>query len=537
MAAATATMIDSSNTYSYYDDYYQSQPSSPAFDKRTAAVNSQAKPTKRTAEAASAGASGNGGVLSRYELDGDEKESDEDLLRARLELGNHSERAVEDDYEDLRSLPVAKALQPRRPSRGDIKTFLPSSPSSASLASSSHLGEHDLPPPLPTSSSTNIRLPSNFQHQQRRAASEPLGGADPTPSAGEAEEEHVEWETLQTGPSSPTHPTNLSKSHPSAASRPPASGFSQPQPSTKRPKPRAASSSPERSRSNIPSATRREPVEFPTGSKGTGSKQIPSGRTPSTSRPSGPRTRAQTQAGLGSGRPPPSTSQPPTTVGQGRKRSASSAPKRKVSNPPFRDRDSLDGEREPAPPWLSAPAVELYRSESGLDYKGRPEDLVLPAVARRLEAERLANAKADELINQWGKDGTPQAALPFRSQQRKGQQNTERPEGVEVEMEEITPAAAPSSDSRSARDPGLGTEANIEKWQHPQSNASLPPQNMSKNSSRGHYGNSDYSSQPRLPSSNAPPVFLNPNRPLPSSAGGRELDVMAVSSSSSHSQG
>ncbi|GAA6008252.1 hypothetical protein JCM10207_000054 [Rhodosporidiobolus poonsookiae] len=54
--------------------------------------------------------------------------------------------------------------------------------------------------------------------------------------------------------------------------------------------------------------------------------------------------------------------------------------------------------------------------------KLRPEDYVVPAVARRLERERLAALQreggGDALVTEWGPDGTPRSAVSWKSRER-----------------------------------------------------------------------------------------------------------------------
>lgn len=80
---------------------------------------------------------------------------------------------------------------------------------------------------------------------------------------------------------------------------------------------------------------------------------------------------------------------------------------------------------EDASHWADSPAPLIYRTSKGdLDYgesastrQLRPADRVLPAVARRLEAERLAALARQDgdaarlLVCEWGADGSPRRAV------------------------------------------------------------------------------------------------------------------------------
>ncbi|KAM0790398.1 hypothetical protein ACM66B_003280 [Microbotryomycetes sp. NB124-2] len=72
---------------------------------------------------------------------------------------------------------------------------------------------------------------------------------------------------------------------------------------------------------------------------------------------------------------------------------------------------SLGGDDNDAlPPWMVAGQPKLFRDASGsLSTSGRPEDLVLPAVARRLQAERLERSRDDDngLITTYDRQGRP----------------------------------------------------------------------------------------------------------------------------------
>jgi hypothetical protein len=120
------------------------------------------------------------------------------------------------------------------------------------------------------------------------------------------------------------------------------------------------------------------------------------------------------------------------------------------------------------PEWGNDPAPLVYRTSKGdLAFASsaaedlrrlRPEDRVLPAVARRLEAERVA-ALARELgtageredggemlVNEWGKDGTPRSAVSWNSKTRSsasGQGGGSAVPSSPVPMEEVETTSTP----------------------------------------------------------------------------------------------
>ncbi|KAK4046174.1 hypothetical protein OIV83_006283 [Microbotryomycetes sp. JL201] len=102
-----------------------------------------------------------------------------------------------------------------------------------------------------------------------------------------------------------------------------------------------------------------------------------------------------------------------------RNKSVRSSPKRPSQSKPRRKSFSgahnlghyqLDDESTGPPPWMAAGQPSLFRDASGaLSTTGRPEDLVLPAVARRLQAERLERSTQDNdgLITMYDRQGRP----------------------------------------------------------------------------------------------------------------------------------
>ena len=214
------------------------------------------------------------------------------------------------------------------------------------------------------------------------------------PSAGP--DERADWEVLQVAKPKAVRTPNGSLSGTSAVRRP----------STK-----------------TPTAPRTGPVKFP-----------PSHGPPAPTLATNvrPRVRAQTQTSRvmapRRSEPLPSTTTP-RKAPPARLRSVSTTTKRRpLQTATSRYDDGDDDEEGPLPPWTS-PAVSLYRSEGGrLESSGRPDELVLPAVARKLEAERLKRESQAGLINQYGPDGTPMGAISVaaRRQQQQGEQDEQQ---------------------------------------------------------------------------------------------------------------
>ncbi|KAK4704413.1 hypothetical protein P7C70_g1796, partial [Phenoliferia sp. Uapishka_3] len=423
--------------------------------------------------------------LDDEELNDAEADMDEDLRRERLhQLGPEMSRVVEDDYEELLSMPIAKALQSRRPSQQSLKTYLPTSPSSTSLRASFLYADSETGPiarspsvssrstsPPPTSS-----LPRPIKGRSMTSPNLNHSVSKKRPSA-EPEAEVVEWEVLQVRKPSP-------------------------QEKALRPSPKTSNNG-RRPVARNPSAS--TPPRGTTG-EGASIKFPPSSSTPAVSSSPGsspeirPRTRAQTQNARPTHRQTPSTVSAPrkpvtnnnNAANPARLRAASTtATNKKRANTRYNDDDT----EAPLPPWVE-PGVQLYRSEGGrLESSGRPDELVLPgifpsrifqsflpslvltvplpvslstAVARKLEAERLAReGTQDGLINRYGPDGRPQGSIthairsqnqyrsdsgpPIREREAAPREETppsryqEQPQQAQLPSPPLTPVSAQST--------------------------------------------------------------------------------------------
>lgn len=176
---------------------------------------------------------------------------------------------------------------------------------------------------------------------------------------------------------------------------------------------------------------------------------------------------------------------------------ASSAARRPAAFPPASSPHSSDVAALHAsettspdmPHWADSPAPLIYRTSKGdLDYGDgtsgtrplRPSDRVLPAVARRLEAERLrALAQGDEgaarrlLVSEWGADGSPRRAVELQVMPKREQPEPDyrRADVIEAAVDSGPSLAAPSSPSST-----LSTPA-------PTQQTHLPPASIVRDSS------------------------------------------------------
>ncbi|ORY81259.1 hypothetical protein BCR35DRAFT_304114 [Leucosporidium creatinivorum] len=331
-------------------------------------------------------------------------EDDLDLLHQTFDSATTrtSYSLAEDHLEDILSLPLAQELHSRRSNQK-----LSHTPSTSSL-SSSHLDPPlpRAPPPPPSQSPSTTRrphhpksrstspelIPLSRARSRSRGASEQLGvAASGMGRTGTGKEDKgattamEQWETLQVASPSPTVKPRTSKA---------AAGAS----STGMQRSRTAGSLPSSTSGvGFPSSTKAPPLPLPT-------------TPPSADLKSAPRKRAQTSNLL--------TSSPPSSSAGKRALSPSTTP---APPPSFSAATSYHRESteiDPLPPWVQeGPRVFRDRDwkegsgEGGLRNEGRVEDMVLPAVARRLEAERLARLESEGLITHWDRDGVPMVAL------------------------------------------------------------------------------------------------------------------------------
>ncbi|GAA5872329.1 hypothetical protein JCM1840_004130 [Sporobolomyces johnsonii] len=374
----------------------------------------------------------------------------DDLLAETLvydENGVAHTRDYTDDLEDLVSMSVAQQLHSRR-SQSTMHTYLPQSPpppplhprsSNGSLRSnylsSSPSQSHSLFPRSPSEDALGRPVPRSGiprpgpgggsksrspSPEVPRSPSGNIGSKIPGPvqmargkSAGGPASEGAgaggeEWETLQVGTGSQV------RSH----------------------------SQPPNRKGSAANGHGPKPVNFP-------SSATPSNRPLATksSNTQTPRKRAQTQQNLGAataaGRSGPSshragaastppngtsstsrrpaanrthTTTTPSSSARGKPRRKSISTSRELSNASPSPSYDPDASSSSLPHWSTTRAPLVFRTSKGeLGTSGRPEDLVLPAVARRLEAERLAKLGLQQkendpwLFDEWGVDGTPRS--------------------------------------------------------------------------------------------------------------------------------
>ncbi|BGP51724.1 hypothetical protein JCM10450v2_007674 [Rhodotorula kratochvilovae] len=411
------------------------------------------------------------------------------------------------DLEDLVSMQVAAQLHSKR-SHPALSPYTPPArapPPTSTSASSSRFtapGAAERSPSQP-----GRRRPSGIPRagsagsKSRSVSPEVPRGSPPLPAAaptaagefGERSAGEGGWETLQVGSAAGTRTPpaqgTLNGSlaprgrKPSQAATPPVS----------RAKtlefPQASSSSGDKARAPrtplLPAAAGPSPAN--TGTAGTPRKravtQSPSAATPSPSALAATRRR-------GAGAPANSPATPSASSTSGGK---AAAPRRRKSiststpasssrggarRSPSSDRlraaaaAGAEGDIPALPPWSDSPAPLVYRTSQGdlaFAYEGeedagkvrRPEDRVLPAVARRLEAERLARLAKEEggegtLVSEWSREGTPRRALDIAQGGARRAQERERPDVramEDVEMQDVSPAAPPPGEEPPASAP------------------------------------------------------------------------------------
>ncbi|BGP20092.1 hypothetical protein JCM10213_002658 [Rhodosporidiobolus nylandii] len=307
-------------------------------------------------------------------------------------------------------------------------------------------------------------------------------------AADEEDEGEERWETLQVGSAPASSPSPAAAGRKRGVLTPSPSRSPAP---TKTAKPNGHSPSSAATRGgktstpsgraktlDFPSASPSPATATPSRAPGTAGRARPSATSTSRASPSStasgtPRPRAQTQAPhLNSGGASPSPSPSARARPSAPAASPSDSPSTRTRRPsaprtqtaPTR-RKSLTAAQELAdlrtragadpvssaplsggaqPAWSADPAPLVYRTSQGdlafassaataggehdPRWKMRPEDRVLPAVARRLEAERLAALQkggggAGEdgvLVSEWEKDGTPRSAVSWNSRRGGG---------------------------------------------------------------------------------------------------------------------
>ncbi|GAA5989161.1 hypothetical protein JCM11641_002543 [Rhodosporidiobolus odoratus] len=303
-----------------------------------------------------------------------------------------------------------------------------------------------------------------------------VGGAATSPSAPPAQRK-----ALSPSPARAAHPPKLNGNSPASTPR----GLVKPAAST--PMGRAKTLDFPITSSSAPSqlGTPSNPASTPTSRHRPSATSTTLRPSPSPSSATTPRKRAQTQAPHlnGSspasspsvrGKPIPSRSPNLTTSSSSSNRARRPSAPRTTTNPspstttrPSR-RKSLSTAQElssirtranadpissspspsPLPSWSTDPAPLVYRTSKGdLAFASaslqqgeedlrrlRPEDRVLPAVARRLERERLEQLEREReagggggegiLVNEWGTDGTPRSGVSWRGRETRSGNNT-----------------------------------------------------------------------------------------------------------------
>ncbi|GAA5919279.1 hypothetical protein JCM1841_006538 [Sporobolomyces salmonicolor] len=376
----------------------------------------------------------------------------DDLLAETLvydENGVAHTRDYTDDLEDLVSMSVAQQLHSRR-SQSTMHTYLPQSPpppplhprsSNGSLRSnylsSSPSQSHSLfphspsedalgrpvarsgiprpgpgggsksrspSPEVPRSASGNVvsKIPGPVQVARGKSS----GGLGTEGGGGAGEE----WETLQVGTRlqarSQSQPPNRKGSVASGHGPKPVNFPSSPTPANRPLATKSSNTQNPRKRAqtqqNLGSATAAGRNGSPSQRAGATSTP-PHGTSSASRRPAANRTNMTTT---------------PSTSARGKPRRKSISISREFSNASPSPSPSYDPDASSSslPHWSTTRAPLVFRTSKGeLGTSGRPEDLVLPAVARRLEAERLAKLGLQQkendpwLFDEWGVDGTPRS--------------------------------------------------------------------------------------------------------------------------------
>ncbi|GAA6057721.1 hypothetical protein RTBOTA2_006290 [Rhodotorula toruloides] len=449
-----------------------------------------------------------------------------------------------DDLEDLVSLSVAQHLRSKRSHQGLLSsrpsTILPPSDRPSTILSSSDYDSTSQNYPRPDSVKTAVQTLGSSTRQQdwprplaidrgrqrslvtldstREAPDEQsqtspdrtrarrIGSGSPT----EAERAEAGWETLQIGGTSP------SASPPSArhqAVLTSAAAFSSGKAPTVsrngRVRQRAVTHSPSSflSSNQTPATTRSNPASQ--------NRRSPASVTPSPPSRSQPRRTSLTTAS--------------SAVRAHRERPAAFPP---APSPHRSDVAALHASQTASPDvpqWANTPAPLIYRTSKGdLDYGDSPEgsrplrptDRVLPAVARRLEAERLrALAQGDEelarrlLVSEWGADGSPRRAVELQvmPKREKPQPECERADAIEAIVDSGPSLATPSSPSST-----LSTPAPIQQTLPPPASTVRDSSVRRSDQPAPPLAKTDSEQPPATahPASNKPVVGVQPSPPL-----------------------
>ncbi|GAA6041808.1 hypothetical protein JCM8097_007171 [Rhodosporidiobolus ruineniae] len=369
--------------------------------------------------------------------------------------------------------PVGTRLAPSPSSSGS--ELDPSSPRSTVMTSSPSTGakggkRRPSAIPRPGGGGKTSRTPSPELGRRKGSLAPSDGSGQEDAGVGQGEEK---WETLQVGPAASAGGTKRKAPSVSPARAPNgANGHTAP------PSPAARAKTTSKSTTSSP-MNRAKTVDFPSSSSAQSSLGASTGRPrpsggsaapkPSPSSASTPRKRAATQASLMNGSSPASTPSPSARAARpsaSRTQTSTTSRAGTAGAPPVR-RKSLSTAQELAPlraragvdpvtglsssassssptsprgangeprTWANDPAPLVYRTSKGdLAFASasltsgegdprrlRPEDRVLPAVARRLEAERLAALERDGkgdgvLVSERAPDGTPRSAVSWSS--------------------------------------------------------------------------------------------------------------------------
>jgi len=279
--------------------------------------------------------------------------------------------------------PTQRSLIPRRQGNTSSRSPSPEVPRELSTRSGSISSSHSL-----------SRIPSPINPV---AMSRGNSNQSATSSNGIGESGEDKWETLQVGnkqlstrtPTPRSKTTNSSKPFPSSSTSSTSRQSSKPSPDSSNPRKRAQtnlSTSPSSS-----STTPRKPYQNRTN-------LVPS---PSSSHS----TRLKKS----------STSSPPTRQ---KSLSTTTATREFSSYPSYSDSDAF-----PLPSALVNTAPQVFVNDEGeFVHEGRADQLVIPTVARRIEAERLRKLMdrgEAGLVSEWGVDGLPRVEGKWKERMKR----------------------------------------------------------------------------------------------------------------------
>ncbi|GAA5831378.1 hypothetical protein JCM5353_007147 [Sporobolomyces roseus] len=341
----------------------------------------------------------------------------EDILTETLAYPD-ADRDYTDDLEDLVSMQVTQQLHSRR-SQQTINTmsYLPTRESTNSFQNLP-LSSSDYPPTSPTSPTQRSLIPVRQGNPSSRSPSPEVPRENSSNlRSGSISSSHslsripspINPVAMSRGNSNQSNTSSIGVGGENAEDKWETLQVGNKQLSTRTPTPRsqATTSKPFPSTSTSTSTSSRQPSSKPALNASNPRKRAQTNlsTSPSSSSTSTPRKPNQTRTAL---TPSPSTS----TSTSIRKKSTHTPPVRRKSlsystYPTYSDSDAF-----PLPSALENKAPQVFMNDQGeFVQEGRADQLVIPTVARRIEAERLKRlmdeGQGGVLVSEWGVDGLP----------------------------------------------------------------------------------------------------------------------------------